>query len=82
MQGYTNLFKMRLSPKTLENSFFVMNSQVWTNQKQHLSTVQNGNLDEVATDRCGFCEQTETTTQLLLECRRYAKPSCSRALMP
>ena len=33
MGGYTNLFKLNLSSKTLENSFNTLNRTVWTNQK-------------------------------------------------
>ena len=85
MQGYTNIFKMRLSSKTLENSFLVMNRQVWTNQKQHLSTVQNENIGEAVSDRCGFCGQQKpqcTCCLSVVGMQSPCGPSCSRALMP
>jgi hypothetical protein len=74
MRGYTNILKMKLSSKTLENSFLVMNRQVWTNQKQHLSTVQRGPDEEQASDKCVHCEQIENTLHLLFECEKYAEP--------
>jgi hypothetical protein len=33
MTGYKNLFKMDIPSKTLQNSYLVMNRQVWTNEK-------------------------------------------------
>jgi hypothetical protein len=37
MTGYRNLFKMDISSQTLENSYLVMNRQVWPNEKSFLS---------------------------------------------
>jgi hypothetical protein len=42
MTGYKNLFKMDIQSKTLENSYLVMNRQVWTNEKSTLSGVGGG----------------------------------------
>jgi hypothetical protein len=71
MKGYTNIFKLKLSSKTLENSFLIMNRQVWTSQKQHLSTVQN---EETADDSCMLCGGVETTMHLVFECPEYSEP--------
>jgi hypothetical protein len=51
MQGYNNLFKLNIPSKTLTNSFLVMNRQIWTNQKMHLSTT---NSEEQASALCGL----------------------------
>jgi thymidylate synthase len=48
-----------------------MNRQVWTNQKQHLSTVQN---EENADDSCILCGGVENTMHLIFECQAYAEP--------
>jgi hypothetical protein len=37
MSGYRNLFKLDIPSKTLENSYLIMNRQIWTNQKNLLS---------------------------------------------
>ncbi len=42
MTGYKNLFKMDIPSKTLENSYLVMNRQVWTNEKNVLSRLGRG----------------------------------------
>ena len=38
MAGYQKLFKLKIHSKTLENSYLVMNRQIWTNLKQYLSS--------------------------------------------
>jgi hypothetical protein len=74
MQGYTNILKMKLSSKTLENSFLIMNRQVWTNQKQFLSNRQGEEGGEEGTDKCNLCNSTENSLHLLFECEVYAEP--------
>ncbi len=37
MTGYKNFFKMDIPSKTLENSYLVMNRQIWTNEKSFSS---------------------------------------------
>jgi hypothetical protein len=37
MTGYRNLFKLDILSKTLENSYLVMNRQVWTDEENYLS---------------------------------------------
>ncbi len=65
MQGYNNLFKLDIPSKTITNSFLVMNRQIWTNQKMHLSTT---NAEEQASALCGLCGEVESTMHLLFEC--------------
>ena len=71
MQGYKNLFKLNIPSKTLTNSFLVMNRQIWTNQKMHLSTT---NAEEQASALCGLCGEVENTMHLLFECARCSEP--------
>jgi hypothetical protein len=67
MQGYNNLFKLKIPSKTLTNSFLVMNRQIWTNQKMHLCTT---NAKEQASALCRLCGEVESTMHLLFECAR------------
>ncbi len=53
------------------NSFLVMNRQIWTNQKRHLSTT---NAEEQATALCALCGEVENTMHLLFECARCPEP--------
>ncbi len=57
MQEYKNLLKLNIPSKTISNSFLVMNRQIWTNQKRHLSM---GNADEPASALCALCGEVET----------------------
>jgi hypothetical protein len=52
MSGYRNLFKLDIPSKTLENSYLVMNRQIWTNQKNFLS--RDGEPGEAGLD--GVCK--------------------------
>jgi hypothetical protein len=71
MQGYKNLLKLNIPSKTISNSFLVMNRQIWTNQKRHLSTA---NADEQASALCALCGEVENTMHLLFECARCSEP--------
>ena len=73
MQGYDNLFKMKLSSKTLETSFSILNRVVWTNQKQNWTTAARGDGD-AADPSCLLCGRTENTLHLIFECERLAEP--------
>ena len=72
MTGYRNLFKMDISSKTLENSFLVMNRQVWTNEKSFLSG--QGRAEGRLDDNCKLCGRKENTMHLLFECESYSEP--------
>jgi hypothetical protein len=70
MKGYKKLFHLKLHSKTLENSYNIMNRQVWTNLKQCLSMggAENENLAE-----CQLCGQRENTNHLIFECENYSE---------
>jgi hypothetical protein len=70
MQGYQNLLKLNIPSKTISN-FQLMNRQVWTNQKRHLSTA---NADEQASAQCALCGEVENTMHLLFECAWCSEP--------
>ncbi len=53
MTGYKNLWKMDIPSKTSENSYLVMNRQIWTNEKSFLSR-QRG-MEERVNDNCKLC---------------------------
>jgi hypothetical protein len=72
MTGYKNLWKMDIPSKTLENSYLVMNRQIWTNEKSFLSR-QRGLIERV-NDNCKLCERRENTMHLLFECDKYSEP--------
>jgi hypothetical protein len=74
MTGYKNLFKMDIPSKTLENSYLVMNRQVWTNEKSALSGVGGGPGGEHPEDTCKLCGAKENTMHLMFECERYSEP--------
>jgi hypothetical protein len=71
MQGYKNLLKFNIPSKTISNSFLVMNRQIWTNQKRHLSTA---NADEQASAPFALCGEIENTMHLLFECAWCSEP--------
>ena len=71
MQGYKNLLNLNIPSKTISNSFLVMNRQIWTNQKRHLSTA---NAEEQASALCALCGEVENTMHLLFECARCSEP--------
>jgi len=70
MAGYRVLFKLGIPSRTLENSFNVINRQIWTNKKQK---ARIGNLAEEATDECGLCGTAESTQHMLVECSEYSE---------
>ena len=72
MTGYDNLFRLGIPSKTLENSFLVMNRQVWTNFKHNLST--GDREDPPADPSCALCGRTEDTMHLLFSCERLSEP--------
>ncbi len=53
------------------NSFLVMNWQIWTNQKRHLSMT---NAEEQASALCALLSEVENTMHLLFECVRFSAP--------
>jgi hypothetical protein len=71
MEGYKNLLKLNISSKTISNSFLVMNRQIWTNQKGHLSMTD---ADEQASALCALCGEVENTMHLLFACAWCSEP--------
>jgi DNA-binding SARP family transcriptional activator len=71
MQRYKNLLKFNIPSKTIRNSFLVMNRQIWTNQKRHLSMT---NAEGQASTLCALCSEVEITMQLLFECAQCSEP--------
>jgi hypothetical protein len=57
--------------KKITNSFLVMNRQIWTNQKRHLSMT---NAEEQESALCALCGEVENTMHLLFECARCSEP--------
>jgi hypothetical protein len=74
MRGYRNLFKMDIPSKTLENSYLLMNRQVWTNEKSSLSRIGGGPEGGHPEDACKLCGTKENTMHLMFECGRYSEP--------
>jgi hypothetical protein len=74
MRGYRNLFKMDIPSKTLENSYLLMNRQVWTNEKSSLSGIGGDPGGEHPEDACKLCGIKESTMHLMFECGEYSKP--------
>jgi hypothetical protein len=72
MKGYRNLFDMDISSKTLENSYLIMNRQIWTNEKQYLSTVDG--VEGANGPSCTLCGIRENTMHLMFECEQYSEP--------
>jgi hypothetical protein len=74
MTGYKNLFKMDIPRKTLENSYLLMNRQVWTSEKSALSGVGGGPGGEYPEDTCKLCRVKENTMHLMFTCEKYSEP--------
>jgi hypothetical protein len=74
MTGYKNLFKMDILSKTLENSYLLMNRQVWTNEKSSLSGIGGGLGEEPPGDACKLCGKKENTMHFMFECEKYSEP--------
>jgi hypothetical protein len=73
MTGYRNLFKLDIPRKMLENSYLVMNRQVWTNEKNYLS--RDGEPGGEGPDGlCKLCGRRENTIHLMFECSNYSEP--------
>jgi hypothetical protein len=72
MQGYKNLLKLNILSKPITNSILVMNRQIWTDQKRHLST--NNAEEQVSAPVCALCSEVENTMHLLFECARCSEP--------
>jgi hypothetical protein len=72
MTGYKNLFKMDISSKTLENSYLVMDRQVWTNKNNFFSR-NGGQGGEHLDDSCKLCENKESTMHLMFEGGNYSE---------
>jgi hypothetical protein len=53
------------------NSILVMNRQIWTNQKRHLSMT---NAEEQASALCALCGEVENTMHLLFKCAWCPEP--------
>ena len=70
MEGYRTIFKLDLPIKTVQNSFNLMNRQIWTNKKQYLRMGEAGQAGEV---ECRLCGRVETTQRLMAECEEYSE---------
>ena len=70
MQGYRNIKNTCISSKTMEVAFFVMNRQIWTNEKQD-KTIRNRGLESEG-NKCGLCNIPENTQHILFSCNRYS----------
>ena len=58
MTGYKRLFKLDLPSKTIENSYNILNRQIWTNQKEFWKTsARVGGLKTPGT----FCLNAQNT---------------------
>jgi hypothetical protein len=53
--------KLNIPSKPINNGFLVMNRQIWTNQKSHLSMT---NAEESASALCALCGEVENTIAL------------------
>ena len=53
----------------LENSFLLMNRQIWTNVKEAMLA----RAEEGEEGRCGLCGRQETTMHLMFECEEYSE---------
>ena len=69
MKGYKRLFKLDLSSKTIENSYKVLNRQIWTNQKEFWKT----SAIEESSNQCTLCGGVQNTMHLLFECPEYSE---------
>ena len=72
MGGYNNLFKLRLSSKTLETGFNILNRVCWTNQKDDWAQQAGGGGG--GNPGCGICGNAESTSHLLFECEGLSQP--------
>ena len=68
MKGYKRLFKLDLSSKTIENSYKVLNRQIWTNQKEFWKTsakVRKAVISALCVGGlkipCTFCSNVQNT---------------------
>jgi len=74
MAGYRKLFQLKLHSKTLENSYLVMNRQIWTNVKQYLSGGgAGGDGEDPDNANCLLCGNMENTMHLMFECEQYSE---------
>ena len=76
MKGYDNIFRLNLPSKTLENSFLLMNRQIWTNAKEALMDRGEEGDEErggVNGAECGLCQGRENTMHLMFECEEYSE---------
>jgi hypothetical protein len=71
MEGYKNFLKLSIPSKTITNSFLVMNRQIRTNQKRHLSMT---NAEEQASALCALCSEVKNTMHLLFEFAQCSVP--------
>jgi hypothetical protein len=65
MSVYRNLFKLDIPSKALENSYLIMNRQIWTNQKNLLSREGEPGGEEI-NGLCKLCRERENTMHLTL----------------
>jgi hypothetical protein len=65
---------MDIPSKTLENSYLLMNRQVWTNEKSSLSGIGGGPGEVHPEDACKLCGVKENTMHLMFECGEYSEP--------
>ncbi len=72
MKGYTNIMTWKISSKTKETAFLILNRQIWTNQKE--SWANRGAGEAIVQDSCGLCGERENTQHLLFECDTYSAP--------
>jgi hypothetical protein len=70
MMGYRNIMNWKLSSKTRETAFLILNRQTWTAQKE--SWANRGAGGDPVQDSCGWCGEIENTQHLLFECDIYS----------
>ena len=59
---------MDLPSRTIENSFNILNCQIWTNQKEKWKKSVRG---EDSSNKCMLCGVVENTMHLLFDCPEY-----------
>jgi hypothetical protein len=74
MTGYKKLFKLYIPSKTLDNSYLVMNKQVWTNEKTSLSRIGSGLGGVHPEESCKLCGNKEDTMHFMFDCEIYSEP--------
>jgi hypothetical protein len=74
MQNYKNLLILNIPSKTITNSFLVMNSQIWTKQKRHLSTT---NAAEQVSALCAYATRWRTPCTSCLNVHSACRPGYS-----